>query len=446
MSVRRKLFAAMGSMIVCITLLIIFISQVILKESIPYMVKADRSQELAVLSETFRTYYADHGVWDGIGILNWQEKLQDARGVHVLLVSPAGERLYMSESADYEALTRLGLKTDIPAGPSKEGIIATLYYSDPLISNIAILRLGVGHSIIFLLTVSAIVLAAVSLAVAYWLSRRFTAPLQVILPVIDRLGKGDFGIQAPVTTTDEYGRVAAAINQMSAQLRRAEEVRRNLVADVAHELRTPLTIVRGELDLLQQQGESVAPEALLPLQDELIRLTRLVDDLHQLSLAEAKKLPLERKPTDLPALLERIADRIRPDATGQEVYLLWSGPSEFPPLMLDSNRITQVFFNLIVNAVRYTPPGGTVHVTAELPADGHQVRVSIRDTGIGIPPEHLPHVFDRFYRVDQARTRDSGGMGLGLAIAKECVLAHGGTIEVESAPGVGTTFRVGLPL
>jgi two-component system sensor histidine kinase BaeS len=189
-----------------------------------------------------------------------------------------------------------------------------LYYYDPEVAYISKLKIGILDSVTVLLFAGATVFVLLSLLIAYWLSKRLTAPLRLMIPAIDRLGKGEFGIQAPVVTEDEYGKVAKAFNEMSKQLQRAENVRSNLVADVAHELRTPLTIIRGKLDLVQQGGRPIEPESLLPLQDELIRLTRLVDDLHQLSLAEAKKLPLERKPTHIPALLRRIIDRITPDA------------------------------------------------------------------------------------------------------------------------------------
>ncbi|BCU81926.1 hypothetical protein JIR001_17090 [Polycladomyces abyssicola] len=238
--------------------------------------------------------------------------------------------------------------------------VAFLYYYDPEVAYISRLRTGILDSVTFLLLAGATVFILLSLLIAYWLSKRLTAPLRMLIPAIDRLGKGEFGIQAPVVTKDEYGKVAKAFNEMSEQLQLAENVRRNLVADVAHELRTPLTIIRGKLDLVQQSGRPIEPESLLPLQDELIRLTRLVDDLHQLSLAEAKKLPLEGKPMHIPALLRRIIDRINPDAERKGIEITLTCSTDTPTIHVDPNRMTQVFLNLIVNAVRYTPSGGTV--------------------------------------------------------------------------------------
>ena len=187
-----------------------------------------------------------------------------------------------------------------------------------------------------------------------------------------------------MVSRDEYGKTAKAFNEMSQQLQQAEEIRRNLFANVAHELRTPLTILQGKLEWIQQRGQPVQPESLLPLQDELIRLNRLVDDLHQLSLAEAKKLPLDQKPTDIPQLLSRIIDRIQPDADRKGVEIRLHCDAGIPSISVDSNRITQVFLNLLTNALRYTPPGGSVKIDITEKKEGLQIQVS--DTGVGIPP------------------------------------------------------------
>jgi len=343
--------------------------------------------------------------------------------------------------------------------------IATLYYYDNNVGFMSKLRIGILDSATILLIIDSVIFILISLLVAYWLSKRLTKPLRSLIPIIDRLGQGELGIQAPVLTKDEYGKVAESFNAMSLQLHHAEQLRKNLVADVAHELRTPLTIVQGKLELVQQHGQPVVPESLLPLQDELIRLTRLVDDLHHLSLAEANKLPLDLKPTEMASLLHRIVERISPDAESKRIAVVirLECAAVDTITLIDPHRITQVFFNLLVNAVRYTPEGGSVTVTVgritprhedngnarhnrQQEDDRAQLRIAVADTGIGIDAGHLPLLFNRFYRTDSARDRHSGGMGLGLAIAKEFVAAHSGTIAVDSRPGEGTTFIVTLPV
>ncbi|MDN4593172.1 sensor histidine kinase [Polycladomyces subterraneus] len=448
MSVSRKLFVTMASFIVAMGLIYAFVTQIVVRDSLELMVETTRRKEIEELSNLFASYYEkNNGSWDGVQQVHVSKQFWNShQSASFVLLSPEKKRLYVAGDASYQTVTMFGIRSSVRmAGET----IAFLYYYDPEVACISKLRIGILDSVTFLLFADATVFALLSLLIAYGLSKRLTAPLRLLIPAIDRLGKGEFGIQAPVVTKDEYGKVAKAFNEMSKQLQRAENVRRNLVADVAHELRTPLTIIRGKLDLVQQGGRPIEPESLLPLQDELIRLTRLVDDLHQLSLAEAKKLPLERKPTHIPALLRRIIDRITPDAERKGIEITLTCSTDMATVNVDPNRMTQVLLNLLVNSVRYTPSGGNVSITVEEETARNEesgfLRITITDTGIGIEPEHLPFLFDRFYRTDEARTRNSGGMGLGLAIAKEFVLAHNGTIEVESSPGQGTTFIVKLP-
>ncbi|MDB5083694.1 MAG: hypothetical protein JWN30_580 [Bacilli bacterium] len=290
-------------------------------------------------------------------------------------------------------------------------------------------------------------LSVIALLIGFWLSHKLTLPLGQLSLAIGRIGNGELGITLPVTTQDEFGEVTEALNRMTENLSRSEEVRKHLAADVAHELRTPLTILQGQFELIQQSGQAVLPETLLPMQDELIRLSRLVNDLHQLSLAEAGKLPLQKKSTDLLQLLDRMNVMFRMEAEEKGVRLTITSVVEEAVLVVDSHRITQVFYNLIGNAIRYTREGGQVSIllSEETGMNRNGYSISITDTGIGIPAEHLPYVFNRFYRVEDDRSRQSGGMGLGLAIAKQYVEAHDGQIDVHSQSDQGTTFRIYLP-
>lgn len=448
MSVRRKLFWAMASVIIAMSLIFVLITQFVVRASLDYMGLTDRHAEIGELSALFTEYYENNGgSWHNVERIRLDKAVFSAhRNASVMLLSPEWDQLYAAGDAVHEMIFRLGIRSAVE---SKGETVAYLYYYDEEVANVAKMRVGISSSVTFLLFASAIVIVIASLAVAFWLSKRLTAPLASLLPAIDRLGQGNLGIQVPVSAKDEYGKVAQSFNAMSYQLERAEEVRRNLVADVAHELRTPLTILRGHLDLIQHSGRAVDPEQLLPLQDELIRLTRLVDDLHLLSLAEARRLPFERKDTDVKKLLERVNDRIAVDTDRKEITVTMHCATDRTTVVIDPNRMTQVFLNLLVNAVRHTPAGGAIAIRLEEEtASGKErdfLRISISDTGDGIDPEHLPYIFDRFYRTNEARTRNNGGMGLGLAIAKELVLAHQGMIEATSEPGRGSTFIVKLP-
>ncbi|MFC4799332.1 sensor histidine kinase [Neobacillus sp. GCM10023253] len=294
-----------------------------------------------------------------------------------------------------------------------------------------------------------VLFVATGLLFSLWISGMLTIPLRKLVGAIERVAKGDLDVNVPVQSKDEYGKVIQTFNDMTLRLREAEDARRRLVADIAHELRTPLSIMQLKLENAQQAGQYVPPEMLLRLHDEVIRLGLLVEDLHVLSLAEAGRLALDCKPLDLSARLEQVVEDVKMEAEENELELRFYSNKRPVTVMADARRITQVFINLLSNAIRYTPEGGKISVVIEdkvLDRNGVYTSVSVIDTGIGIPAEELDHLFDRFYRVEKARSRHTGGTGLGLSIAHHFVRAHGGFIGVVSEPDQGTTFTVYLPL
>ncbi|OOC63011.1 sensor histidine kinase [Paenibacillus ihbetae] len=445
MSAGRKIFLVIASFIVGMSAVFVLLTYIVIRDSMDVMLHTSRKEELSEISESLTRYYTENG-----GSFEGAEAEVSLQGPgrntdheeSILLVSPDQALLLHQGTAPPKLIRNLGVMRELTADGK---LIGQLYYYDTDIANLTKLRIGTPTSIAILLGGGALLFVLLSLGAAYWISGRLTAPLRALIPFIDRLGKGEYGIQAPVVSKDEYGKVVLAFNGMSSKLKQAEIVRRNLAADVAHELRTPLTIVRGKLDLLQQSGQPIEPTDLLPVQDELIRLTRLVGDLHQLSLAEAGKLQLDVKSCDMTKLLQRLIDRISPETEDKALIVRFTSTTAHTTVPVDPNRITQVFLNLLINAVRYTPEGGDISVSLHEDADSKRLRIDIRDSGPGIDEQHLPHLFNRFYRTDQARARHQGGMGLGLAIAKELVDSHGGAIEVESRIGHGTTFKVSLP-
>jgi signal transduction histidine kinase len=268
--------------------------------------------------------------------------------------------------------------------------------------------------------------------------RRFAAPLGDLIDAAESVEAGDYGVRVRARGPRELRSLATAFNSMSGRLESSERERRRLLADVTHELRTPLTIMQGNLEALLDGVYPADPAHLEPILDETRVLSRLVDDLRTLSLAEAGALTLHREPTDVGQLItDSVASfRIQADAAGIELATALDGA--LPQAEIDPVRMREVLSNLLSNALRYTPRGGTVRVGASV-ADG-KLRVTVRDSGPGIAAEALPHIFDRFYKSDESR-----GAGLGLAIAKSLVVAHGGEIEATSAPGQGTEMRFWLP-
>ncbi len=269
--------------------------------------------------------------------------------------------------------------------------------------------------------------------------RRFAARLDDVIDAAGRVESGDLSARVAERGPRELRALARAFNSMSERLESAEEQRRRLLADVTHELRTPLTVVQGNLEALLDHVYAADDAHLETILEETRVLSRLIDDLRTLSLAEAGALTLHREPIDLVALASETAASLRPHADHAGVALEVSGATDLPAADADPVRTKEVLANLLTNALRYTPKGGSVRVRVE--RDGDRIRISVRDTGAGISPDALPHVFDRFYKSDESR-----GAGLGLAIAKSLVVAHGGEIAAESTVGQGTEMRFTLPV
>jgi two-component system OmpR family sensor kinase/two-component system sensor histidine kinase BaeS len=287
------------------------------------------------------------------------------------------------------------------------------------------------------------VVVLLGLVVGAILSRRITRPVTKVAEAAGRIAAGDLSTRVPEDASGELGDLARSFNQMAAALERADQLRRNMTADVAHDLRTPLSVIRGKLEGIVDGIYPATEDHIRPVLEETEVLTQLVEDLRLLALAEARQLTLDRRPMDVAGLLRDAQVNFTPLAQDRGITLVLDLPEALPRVVADRRRIAQVLGNLIVNALRYTPSGGTVTLSAR--ADDGAVTVAVRDTGIGMPPEELPYVFERFWRGEKSRSRDSGGSGLGLAIARELVVLHDGEISVESAPGRGTTFRFTLP-
>ncbi len=274
--------------------------------------------------------------------------------------------------------------------------------------------------------------------------RRVGSPVADVMAAADAVAEGDLSVRVREDLTGELGDLARSFNRMTAELARAEQQRRNLTADVAHELRTPLHILQGNLEGILDGVYQPTPEQINAMLEETRFLTRLVNDLQTLSLAEAGELPLHKEQVSAAGLIEDTITGFSGPAAAAGVELSAELPAQELNLYGDPDRLSQVLTNLVSNALRYTPSGGRITLRADaLPAE---IRLTVQDTGAGIPPEDLPYIFDRFWRGDRARSRQPGaGSGLGLAIARQLVQAHGGQIRAESVPGQGTRFIMTFP-
>lgn len=307
------------------------------------------------------------------------------------------------------------------------------------------------------LIVSTIAALISAFVVSLFVSQRVVTPIRQMMEASRRMASGHYRERVDVPGEDELGQLAHSFNQMAETLEHTEAMRRHLIADVAHELRTPLSSIKGYMEGLLDGVVPTGPATYQQVYREADRLQRLVNDLQELSRVEAGAFQLERKPVALPALIQQITTHLNPQFEDKEIKLQLAWPDELPPVLADEDRLSQVLLNLIGNALQYTPSGGTVTITAadkqaapslpigETVPDSHLV-CTITDTGPGLSPEDLPHIFSRFYRVDKSRSRVGGGSGIGLTIARHLIEAQEGYIWASSrGPGQGSTFGFSLP-
>ena len=286
--------------------------------------------------------------------------------------------------------------------------------------------------------------AVCALIMVRWLARGMTKPLRDMSQAAGMMATGDYSQRVTTSSRDEVGQLATAFNRMSGDLESLEKLRRELVANVSHELKTPISALRAHIENLLDGVEAPDRHTLQVMLQQSERLSRLVEQLLDLSRLESGDVPLDRHEVPLDSLVSEVVSEIDVASSGRGVRLETELPPDLPPVLADRERLHQVLFNLLDNAVRFTPAGGEVRVRAHR-VNGH-CEVEVTDTGPGIPQEHIPRLFERFYRVDHSRSREDGGTGIGLAIARSVVEAHGGRIWADSKVGEGSVFTFELPV
>ena len=296
-----------------------------------------------------------------------------------------------------------------------------------------------------------------AIIVSWFVSHQVVTPLQRMMQASQRIADGHYDerVQVPGNVQrdelDELAQLALRFNQMAAKLDQTETMRRQLIGDVAHELRTPLTVIKGTMEGLMDGILPAESETYQQMHKEVDRLQRLVADLQELSRVESGAVSLNLQPIPVERLVKTVTGRLERLFDDKGVRLSANLPDHLPAVLGDEDRLIQVLVNIVGNALKYTPQGGQVEVTCQAGSSASQqdrfVTLAVKDTGMGLSAEHLPHVFTRFYRVDKSRARASGGSGIGLTIAKSIVEAHGGRIWVESAgEGKGSIFFFTIPI
>ena len=431
--------------LVGVGLVALLANQVATAEFRHYMVQGQLTEAREV-AEQLADYYAEQGDWTGATEIMGQGRGQgrgDGRGGGQLFLADADGRIVAGASSN-----ELGRRLDqdlLASGLAIEidgEVVGTLVVSNSWTGALGHIELEYLQQVNQALVWGGVSAVAVALILGTFLAWRITTPVRKLTHAAENVAAGDLSGRVEIQSGDEIGQLALAFNRMADNLAQADELRRRMTADIAHELRTPLSIIRGQVEAIQDGIFPPDAEHLAPIHDETMLLNRLVEDLRTLALAEAGQLPLQRTEVDPAALVERVVAKFHPLTVAKSVTLEVDAPPELALALMDSQRIEQVLTNLLANAIRHTPAGGTVSVSARSDQD---LVVEVSDTGPGIAPADLPHVFDRFWRGDKSRARDRGGAGLGLAIARQLVEAHSGRIWVESEPNAGSTFGFALP-
>jgi len=397
--------------------------------------------ELARMESLLTRYYVQEGEWGGVQPV--VENVGTLYGKRIVVADSSGLVVADSQGEISGEYFQLDWPNRALSAPESDRALGTVYVSPEASLGFALAQRLAGSTRLVLLW-GGLLASAVAIVLAFVLSRRVSAPVLALTMATRRLGKGDFSQRISLQARGELGELTQAFNSMAGELERAEKLRQNMVADTAHELRTPLSNIRGYIEAIQDGMVKADAATIRSLDEEVNLLSRLVDDLQELALADAGELKLVCQAEDVGVLVSQTVATEQAKAAAKGVSVSVRLPKRLPAVNIDARRISQVLRNILENAVAHTAQGDTITVSAG--KRGDWVEISVVDTGEGIPAEHLPNVFERFYRADRSRARATGGSGLGLTIAKYIVEAHGGSIEVKSDPGEGSRFTFTVPV
>jgi len=424
-------------------------------------------QDSPIVSE-LSDYYTAYGSWDGV-----ERVLRDFAGARRGMMGRGGPTIILADAAGLvvasEAQGQLGARLAQP-----DLAAATPISVHGELVGYLLVRAGSGGALSmagqqFLAQVNGALLQAgllaggLGLLLGVVIARGLAAPLSRLSAAARQIARGKLDERVPIAGAAEIADTARAFNEMADGLQQAEQLRQNMIADIAHELRTPLTVIQGNLRAILDDVYPLEKAEIATIYDETVMLSRLVGDLRELAQAEAGRLALDIQPVEAAPLVQSAIAPFEAAAAAQRVTLVADLADQLPLVLADPDRVRQVVHNLVANALRYTPAGGTITLRATR-TEGRGLRTepvehlalplspqssvlfTVEDTGQGIAVADLPHVFERFWRADRSRSRDQGGSGLGLAIARQIVVAHGGQIGVTSRIGVGSQFWFRLPI
>lgn len=447
--------------LVSIATLLIVVRQSAIQEVRTYMFRGGMAGVDGIVRE-LENYYETNDSWVGVeqilstGSESPGKRYGNQGGLHGLGGMMGGmmsQRLRLADSNGYLILdTEGGIQGGKLTGPEIQAAIK-LENKGEIVGFLLpeggmVFSSGAENNLIGRLTRAAYVAAGVAIGfaviLALLLSAQLLKPVSQLTEAASSLAGGNLSLRVSIPGDDELATLGKTFNQMANELENAEHNRRAMTADIAHELRTPLAVQRAQLEAIQDGVYPPTSENITSILEQNMLLTRLVDDLRTLALADSGQLQLEMVPTDLPKLVERVLDNFKAKAIEREIDLRFKVFGEGREIEVDPGRVEQICSNLLSNALRFTPDQSWIETRLRFAPD--MVLVSVIDNGPGIPEEAQELIFTRFYRLDQSRSRSEGGSGLGLAIARQLAEAQGGTLNAINNPGGGATFRLSFPI
>lgn len=455
----RSLWFKLTAALVIVTLLgvglSVLVPSVVMVRNFQSFVTRSRVTEREGMVEALAIYFEEQGSWEGLEALVMPRPERMGHGMGPMM-APGRLGAWPFQVADEDGVVVAGTRTEqmgelLSPAQLRESLeievdgrrVGYLLPSNPVTvlrdPELTFLR-SLGETMVPV----GIAACAVAIFLGLLLTWQLTDPLRKLTAAAQGIAGGDLSQRVDIKSKDEIGALGRTFNEMAENLAHAEELRRNMTADIAHELRTPLSVMQGNLEAILDGVFEPTRENVASIHKEAVLLSRLVDDLQELALADAGQLRIECEATDLAPLIRRTIRGITAAAEQESITVAEDVVENLLIVNADPQRLSQVLGNLLDNAVRHSPQGGTITVRATNAGDG--VQVDVMDQGPGLSPKELSLVFERFYRGDKARARSTGGSGLGLAIVKQLVEAHGGKVWAQSGAGGGATFSFTLPL
>ncbi len=451
MKIRNKLTLAFTSVVLLSTVIIMLIANVSVKYLFEDFVVEYRTARLEQWVNIFTAYYLQEGGWEGIEDSLTPPGYRRGRtgklptNEHIIVADEEGRVVFDThESLKGDLLSKATLAGGLPVMINNTRV-GTVFLNPHKPQGITtLLEEEFSRSVTGAVLTGGLIAFLLALALSIYFTRKISSPVDRLIKVVTKFAGGNYNTRVQIKTNDEIEQLGNAFNAMADNIEKNEELRKSLTADVAHELRTPLAVLRGNLESLQAGVIEPDMPVISSLHDEIIRITRLVYELQELSLVEAGKLELNKVEVDTKELLHKIISSFQPDLSAKEISVELNLLENLPVVKVDRDRISQVIINLLGNALKHTPSGGNVKI--EVVSKQKKLLVSVKDNGCGINEKDLPHIFERFYRSPKVSSSKDGSSGLGLAIAKGFVEAHEGTIWAENNSTGGSTFSFTLPL